>query len=62
MDDLDGSNDIDKNLVYGEGLPLEENIYQINEDLGYSRWTVSNVLLCHKITIVENGWETLLFV
>ena len=37
MDDLDGSNDIDKNLVYGEGLPLEENIYQINEDLGYSR-------------------------
>jgi hypothetical protein len=37
MDDLDGSNDIDENLVYGESLPLEENIHQINEDLGYSR-------------------------
>ena len=31
MDDLDGSNDI-----YGEGLPLEDNIHQINDDLGYS--------------------------
>uniref|UniRef100_A0A2N9G529 RNase H type-1 domain-containing protein n=1 Tax=Fagus sylvatica TaxID=28930 RepID=A0A2N9G529_FAGSY len=28
MDDLDGSNDI-----YGEGLPLEDNIHQINDDL-----------------------------
>ena len=37
MDDLDGSNDIDENFVYGESLPLEENIHQINEDLGYSR-------------------------
>jgi hypothetical protein len=37
MDDLDGSNDMDENLVYGEGLPLEENIHQINEDLDYSR-------------------------
>jgi hypothetical protein len=37
MDDLDGSNNIDENLVYGESLPLEENIHQINEDLGYSR-------------------------
>ena len=55
MDDLDGSNNIDENLVYGESLPLEKNIHQINEDLGYSRWTISNVLLCHKITIVENG-------
>ena len=36
MDDLDGSNDIDENLVYGEALPLEENINQINEDLCYS--------------------------
>ena len=62
MDDLDGSNDIDENLFYGESLSLEENIHQINEDLGYSRWTISNVLLYHKITIVENGWETLLFV
>ena len=35
MDDLDGSNDMDENLVYGEGLPLEENIHQINEDLGF---------------------------
>ena len=35
--------DMDGNIVYGEGLPLEENIHQINEDLGYSRWT--NVLL-----------------
>ena len=31
IDDLDRSNDI-----YGEGLPLEDNIYQINDDLGYS--------------------------
>uniref|UniRef100_A0A2N9GS96 Uncharacterized protein n=1 Tax=Fagus sylvatica TaxID=28930 RepID=A0A2N9GS96_FAGSY len=30
MDDLDGSNDI-----YGEGLPLEDNIHQINDDLGF---------------------------
>ena len=36
MDDLDGSNDMDENLVYGEGLPLEDNIHQINDDLGYS--------------------------
>ena len=36
MDDLDGSNDMDENLVYGKSLPLEENIHQINEDLGYS--------------------------
>ena len=35
MDDLEGSNDMDENLVYGEGLPLEENIHQINEDLGF---------------------------
>ena len=35
MDDLDGSNDMDENLVYGEGLPLEENIHQINKDLGF---------------------------
>jgi hypothetical protein len=32
MDDLDGSNDIDENVVYGEGLPLEKNIHQINKD------------------------------
>ena len=30
MDDLGGSNDI-----YGEGLPLEDNIHQINDDLGF---------------------------
>ena len=30
MNDLDGSNDI-----YGESLPLEDNIYQINDDLGF---------------------------
>ncbi len=36
MDDLDGSNNLDENLVYGKGLLLKENIYQINEDLGYS--------------------------
>jgi hypothetical protein len=30
MDDLDGSNDI-----YGEGLPLEDNIHKINDDLGF---------------------------
>jgi hypothetical protein len=37
IDDLDGSKDMDENLICGEGLPLEENIHQINEDLGYSR-------------------------
>ena len=36
---------MDGNIVYGEGLPLKENIHQINEDLGYSRWIISNVLL-----------------
>ena len=36
IDDLDRSNDIEENLVYSESLPLEENIYQINENLGYS--------------------------
>ena len=30
MDDLDGSNNI-----YGEGLPLEDNFHQINDDLGF---------------------------
>jgi hypothetical protein len=35
MDDLDGSNDMDENLVYSEGLPLEDNIHQINDDLGF---------------------------
>ena len=35
MNDLDGSNDMDENLVCGKGLPLEENIHQINEDLGF---------------------------
>jgi hypothetical protein len=30
MDDLDGSNDI-----YGESLPLNNNIHQINDDLGF---------------------------
>jgi hypothetical protein len=30
MDDLDGNNDI-----YDEGLPLEDNIHQINDDLGF---------------------------
>ena len=57
MDDLDGSNDIDENFVSGESLPLEENIHQINKDLGCSHRTISNVLFCQKITIVENGWE-----
>jgi hypothetical protein len=35
MNDLDGSNDMDGNLVYGEGLPLEDYIHQINDDLGF---------------------------
>ena len=30
MNDLDGNNDI-----YGEGLLLEDNIHQINDDLGF---------------------------
>ena len=54
--------DMDGNIVYGEGLPLEENIHQINEDLCYLHWIISNVLLCHKIIIMKNGCETLLFV
>jgi hypothetical protein len=37
IDDLDGSNGMDENLICGEGLSLEENIHQINEDLGYLR-------------------------
>ena len=37
--------DIDENIIYGEGLPLDVNIHQINEDIGYSRWTISNVLV-----------------
>ena len=36
MDDLDGSLDMDENLVCGKSLPLEKNIHQINKDLGYS--------------------------
>ena len=35
MNDLDGNNDMDENLVYGEGLLLEDNIHQINDDLGF---------------------------
>ena len=35
MDNLDESNDMDENLVYGEGLPLEDNIHQINNDFGF---------------------------
>ena len=51
MDDLDGSNDIDENFVYGDSLPLEENIHQINEDLGYSRWTISNCYFVTKLPL-----------
>ena len=35
MDDLDGSNNMDENLVYGEDLLLEDNIHHINDDLGF---------------------------
>ena len=35
INDLDGSNDMDENLVYGKSLPLEENIHQINENPGF---------------------------
>ena len=35
MTDLDGSNDLDGHFVFGESLPLEENIHQINEDLDF---------------------------
>ena len=35
MNDLNGSYDMKENLVYGEGLLLEENIHQINEDLDF---------------------------
>jgi hypothetical protein len=38
MDDLDGSNDMDRNIVYGKGLPLEENIHQINESWLLDLW------------------------
>jgi hypothetical protein len=36
MDDLDGSNDMGENFVYNDGIPYEENILQINTNLGYS--------------------------
>ena len=36
MDDLDGSNDMDENFVYGGDIPYEENIHQINVDFSYS--------------------------
>jgi hypothetical protein len=36
MDDLDESNDMGENFVYDDGIPYEENIYQINADLDYS--------------------------
>ena len=35
MNDLDGSNDMDENLVYSKSLVLEDNIHQINDDLGF---------------------------
>jgi hypothetical protein len=35
-DDLDGSNDMGEHFVYGDDILFEENIYQINVDLGYS--------------------------
>jgi hypothetical protein len=35
IDDLDGRKDMDENLIYGEGLPLEVNIHQINDNLGF---------------------------
>ncbi len=45
MDDLDESNDMGENFVYDDGIPYEENIYQINADLDYSHWKLYNVLL-----------------
>ena len=35
MDDLDGSNDMDANFVYGDDVTSDENIHQINSDFGY---------------------------
>ena len=35
MNDLNGSYDMNENFVYGEGLQLEENIHQINEDFDF---------------------------
>ena len=43
MDNL--SNDMDGNFVYGDDISSEKNIHQINVDLGYSHWTLCNVLL-----------------
>ena len=34
MDDLDGNKDMDENFVCGDCIPSEENIHQINTDLG----------------------------
>ena len=54
---------MDENFVYGDDIPYEENIHQINVDLSYSHWPLYVMYYFHhKITIVENGWETLLFV
>jgi hypothetical protein len=36
MDDLDGSNDMDQYFVYGDDIPSEENVHQINAYLCYS--------------------------
>ena len=33
--DLDGSNDMDVNFVYDDDILSEENIHQINANLGY---------------------------
>ena len=45
MDDLDGSNNMDANFVYGDDVTFKENIHQINADLSYLHSTLYNVLL-----------------
>jgi hypothetical protein len=37
MDDLDAINNMDGTFVYGDEIPSEKNIHQIDADLGYSQ-------------------------
>ena len=60
MDDLDGSNDMGENFVYNDGIPYEENILQINTDLGYSHWTLCNLLLLSQNYLCEKWLENII--
>ena len=62
MDDLDGNKDMDENFVCGDCIPSEENIHQINADLGYSNWTLCNVLLLSQNYHYGKWLENIIFV